>query len=410
MVVFLLRFGGMFLAYLMNFFVANTYGKEIYGNFATSLTILEILGVLASLGLAELMIKLAADVNFNENGLPKFNYLNKSVYIVFISSIVFSGIYYFLSEVISTQIFDEGSLNEFFKILAFFLPFFALHLLFTSNWQGVGDFVKFGIFRFLAPYLVFFLVYFSGVQLENILFFYLIGFPLLMLIEMVLFRKKLMLKDLQKVTHTILIKKSVPMMLSSMILLALNWSDILMIGIMRDQAEVGDYQAAFKIASLSLLIIIVSNVVIAPKISEMFSKEQMNALFSFLRKATQLISVVTLVISLPLIFLSDFVISFLFGQEFIGAAPIMVLLLVANVINTFFGPTAQVMNMTKHQLAFQNITIFVVMVNIILNLFLIEKHGAYGCAIATIVSISLLNIISTWFLRKKYQRIFFLGS
>ena len=106
LVVFLLRFGGMFLGYLVNFFVANTYGKETYGNFATSLTILEILGVIASLGLAELIIKLSADVNYNNNGFPKYSYLNKSVIIVFISSLIFYGIFYFLSESISSQIFN----------------------------------------------------------------------------------------------------------------------------------------------------------------------------------------------------------------------------------------------------------------------------------------------------------------
>ena len=157
----------MFLAYLVNFFVANTYGKEIYGNFATSLTILEILGVIASLGLAELIIKLSADVNYNDNGFPKYNYLNKSVFLVFISSLIFSGIFYFLSESIATSIFDEENLSDFFKILAFFLPFFSLHLLFTSNWQGIGNFMKFGIFRFVIPYVLFFLVYFSGIHLEN---------------------------------------------------------------------------------------------------------------------------------------------------------------------------------------------------------------------------------------------------
>ena len=408
--VFLFRFGGLFLAYLVNFFVAKTYGKEVYGHFATSLTIIEILGVIAGLGLAELIIKLSADVNFNSNKIPNYNYLNRSARIVFASSLVFSILFYLLSDVIALEIFHEESLYGFFKILAFFLPFFSLHLLFTSNWQGVGDFVKFGTFRFLIPYVLFFAVYFSGVAFDNVLLFYFIGFPFMMLVEIFFFRKKLLLKGLQKISYKNLVNKSVPMMLSSIVILSLNWSDILMIGIMKDQAEVGDYQVAFKIASLSLLIIIVSNVVIAPKISEMFSQEKIDSLFLFLKKATLFISLVTLAFTIPLLFLSDFVVSYLFGEEFSEAAPIMELLLIANVINTFFGPTEQVMNMTKHQFTFQNITIFVVIVNVVLNLFLIESYGAFGCAIATIASISLLNVISTWFIKKKYKRYFFLGS
>jgi O-antigen/teichoic acid export membrane protein len=291
-----------------------------------------------------------------------------------------------------------------------FLPFYSLHFLVTSYWQGAKNFIKSGLFRFVFPYLLFFIGYLILRETEKVFLLYIIAFPALLFFEFFFVIRKVLIKNLPTISYKSLLRKSSSMMLSSIVIFSLNWSDILMIGILRGQEEVGNYQAAFKIASLSLLIIIVSNVVVAPKISEMFSQKKMAELFSFLRKVTLYTTIVTLVISIPFLFFSDLVMISLFGEAFKTTGPVLIVLSIANITSTFFGPIAKVMNMTKHQFAFKNITILTVMVNIVLNIILIEKYGALGCAISTLASIFILNIIGTLFIRKIYNRSLFTFS
>jgi|TARA_B110000908_G_scaffold155137_1_gene193064 O-antigen/teichoic acid export membrane protein len=94
-IVFILRFSGLILAYLVNVFIANNFGKEVYGNFVTTLTLLEIFSMFASLGLAELIIKLTADVSYSNKGIPLNTFLKKSVILVLFSSVIFSTLFFY---------------------------------------------------------------------------------------------------------------------------------------------------------------------------------------------------------------------------------------------------------------------------------------------------------------------------
>ena len=409
-IVFILRFSGLILAYFLNIFIANSYGKEVYGNFVTALTFLEILTVFASLGLTELVIKLTADIDYSKNGNPVNTYFKKSILLVFFNSIFFSILFFLCSRRIAIHVFENENLIQFFETLAIFLPFYSLHLLITSYWQGANGFVKFGLFRFVFPYLFFFIGYFVFMDIENIFLLYMVAFSSLLFFEFFFIIKKLNIRNLSEISYKYLLKKSSPMMISSIVLFSLNWSDILMIGMLKGQDEVGNYQAAFKIASLTLLIILVSNIVVAPKISEMFSQNKIAVLFSFLRKVTKYTTILTLIISIPFLIFPGVVMNSFFGEAFKVSGPILIILSIANIINTFFGPIAQVMNMTKHQLAFQYITILTVLINIVLNIIFIEKYGALGCSMSTLISIFTLNIVGTMFIRKTYKKSFFAFS
>jgi len=133
-------------------------------------------------------------------------------------------------------------------------------------------------------------------------------------------------------------------------------------------------------------------------------------LFSFLRKVTKYTTILTLIISIPFLIFPGVVMNSFFGEAFKVSGPILIILSIANIINTFFGPIAQVMNMTKHQLAFQYITILTVLINIVLNIIFIEKYGALGCSMSTLISIFTLNIVGTMFIRKTYKKSFFAFS
>ena len=356
--VFVFRFSGLLLAYAANIYIAQEFGKEVYGYFATSLTLLQIIGALACLGLSELVIKFTADVVHSNQGIPNHSFLKDALAMVLIASVVFAIVTYFLAEILAIQVFSETSLIPFFKSLAWFLPFYALHFVLTSYWQGSRKFRNFGIFRFTLPYIVFFLGIFVLQQRFNPFLYYMVSFPTLFAIECFISKKQIFSKVKQKYTKKYLLNISYPMMLSSIILFSLSWLDIIMLGIMKNQSIVGEYQAAFKLASIVMMIIMVANIVIAPIISSLYSQNKIKELFGFVKKITRATTALATLASIPFLLFPNQIMEFTFGKVFANTGNLLFILTISNIVNTSFGSVDLVMNMTRHQKVFQNIVIF----------------------------------------------------
>ena len=59
--------------------------------------------------------------------------------------------------------------------------------------------------------------------------------------------------------------------------------------------------------------------------------------------------------------------------------------------------------MTEYQNIFKWIIIFAVIINIVLNIFLIPSYGIFGAAIASMISLVLWNILSCMYIYRKFK-------
>ena len=182
-------------------------------------------------------------------------------------------------------------------------------------------------------------------------------------------------------------------MLSGTILFLLSWTDIFMLGIMVSLKDVGIYSAAFKIASIGLIIILVFNVVIGPKIAELYNNNYMSKLKTTINKTTQLITFLTIpIFSIIIIFREEILI--FFGNDFIQGESVLIILSTGVLINAISGNVDQILNMTNHQKIMKNITLFCLAENIILNYLLIPVYGINGAAWSSLITTTSLNFIS----------------
>ena len=190
------------------------------------------------------------------------------------------------------------------------------------------------------------------------------------------------------------------MMLSSLMLFLLNWTDIFMLGAMVSEKEVGIYNLAYRLASLAMLVIISLNIVLAPKISQLFKQNEIKELHSTIVKSTRLVILLTTPLVLGLIFFSEFILG-LFGQNFIQGKTTLIIIALGVLINVSTGNVDQILNMTNHQKILQNITIFGFILNVILNYLLIPKYGIEGSAAASLVTNALFNLTCLYFIKRK---------
>ena len=173
-----------------------------------------------------------------------------------------------------------------------------------------------------------------------------------------------------------------------------------MLGFMTTTREVGIYNLAYKLASLAMLVIISMNVVLAPKIAELYKLNQISELHKTIKNTTRIVFLLTIPIVLFLIVFSEFVLH-LFGSNFVEGKTALIIISIGVLLNVMTGNVDQILNMTNNQKTLQNITIFGLLLNVGLNIFLIPKYGINGAAISSLFTNVVFNLICLFYIKKK---------
>jgi O-antigen/teichoic acid export membrane protein len=98
--------------------------------------------------------------------------------------------------------------------------------------------------------------------------------------------------------------------------------------------------------------------------------------------------------------LGKYILNF-WGGEFVLGFPILAILAIGQFFNIASGPVAAILIMTNNEKVARNITVFTVLLNLILNYFLINNFGAVGAAIATAFTTILNMLLFAFFVNKR---------
>lgn len=330
--------------------------------------------------------------------------LKKGLKIVLLASIIPSGIYFFFKEFIASDIFGNIKLIPYLKIIAFTLPFAIIHEFILNFFIATKKFLKFNIFMFLVPNFIFLLLLATiSIQNENeslTFVFYSIAISITLIMECFFAFKKTETAIFKKLSTKQILQFSSPMMVSSLFLFLLNWTDVFMLGFLTSTREVGIYNVAYKLASLSMLVIISVNVVLAPKISELYQSNQLIELHKTIRKLTRIVFLITIPIVLFLIIFSEFILG-MFGTNFIEGQTALIIITIGMLLNVLTGNVDQILNMTDNPKILKNITLFGFVITVALNSFLIPKYGINGAAIASLITNIVFNVVCLLYIKKK---------
>ena len=135
-------------------------------------------------------------------------------------------------------------------------------------------------------------------------------------------------------------------------------------------------------------------------ISELYSKEQTTQLQRMLTLAARGIFIFTLIASLSIAILGEFILS-LFGKEFVAGYLPLLILLFGQVISMLSGSVGFLMTMTGHQNQAAKILSAGILINILMNILLVPVFGIIGAAIATATTTAFLNIVMLSFVWKR---------
>lgn len=194
---------------------------------------------------------------------------------------------------------------------------------------------------------------------------------------------------------------SFPMFLTSSMHMLIAQTDILMLGFMRGQNEVGVYSIALSLSLVNSFIIVSMNSIAAPKFSELYHSKKHDELRIVAKKTSKLIFWTSAPLAVGFLLFGEYILS-VWGEEFRSAYWPLVFLTIGQLINAAAGPVGYFLDMTGHQNAFRNIVIVGGLLNIVLNIILIPGYGITGAAIASMIGVSVWNIIASFYVSKRF--------
>lgn len=325
----------------------------------------------------------------------KFSFLIVLIFSVAISVGLFKS-----ADYLALNVFNDVHLAGVIRLFCIVLPIYALLRMLLSSIRSFRDMVGLTIVESIILPLgtiifgLFFLAYRSSVF--SIVWAFLVSVVLGIAVSAYLLFKKFENKKnrltKRHISYGYILKYSFPLMGTGIIGFALSWVDTFMIGLFRNSGEIGIYNGASRIALFSNIILASVNTIFGPTISTLYSKGLMKDLELSYKATVRWIIYISIPVYLMIFLFPQGIMSF-YGTEFIAGSTALVILAIGQLVNISVGSAGYLLTMTgRPTVEFIN-TIASLLIDILLNFYLIPLYGINGAAIATAVSLSAINIL-----------------
>lgn len=201
-----------------------------------------------------------------------------------------------------------------------------------------------------------------------------------------------------------LLRESLPLIFSGFAILIFMKIDQIMLGQMLGNREVGIYSAAVRISEVWYFIPSAIVTSVTPSIYAAKEKSEEHY-YKRLGQLLQLMAGISIAIALPMTFLSNTIITVMFGSNFAEAGPILAVHIWTSLF-VFMGIATTPWFIAE---GLNNVslgkTVLGAVLNVILNYILIPEYSGLGTAIATIISQAVAAFVSNAF-DKRTQKLF----
>lgn len=397
---------GLLLGFLSRVLVARHGTASDYGIFSLALVVLNLCGIIATLGLQNGASRSIA-YSWNRNETEKVqDIISASVWFVLVSSLILSFVLFLASAPIAETVLHEPGLTGALKIFALAIPFFALINLFVAiplGFQLVKPKVYFhDVVRNVFLCLLLLLIVALRAPFQGVFYAYLVSLivPCVLLIVYAVKRLpspvSLAIRASTRPAARELFFFSLPLLGVTALGLMLAWTDTLMLGYFKTSTQVGIYNAAHPLAQFISSPLNALVIVYLPATAGLYAQGLTFEMRKNLSVLTKWLCSATLPLFLFLFLFPEASLNFLFGVQYIEAANALRILSLGFMLNNFLGLAGSTLIAMGRSQFMMWASLAVVILNIGLNIALIPPFGIEGAAIATVVARTSVNIVRCW--------------
>jgi len=399
----LITFVGMLLGAGLQLFTRTILGRSLgpayYGEFILGFTMLNMLAMIASIGLEGSIARYIAFF-FERKEYDKLKNFTDLAFALGISlSVIISGFFFTLAPRIGGVFGAQEHLTKILRVFAISLPFVVGTNLVQAALRGFKRMKYFVVIqnllvpgsRLLATVVILLIFQLDlydvtiGYLLASILVLF-FSYRILTRFQPILGDWKLVFK---KADIKELLKFSLPLMGSQQLGQLRGRVDTLLLGYFTRVSEVGLYNAALPLSRTIQLGLGAINKIFMPNVTELYAKKDIDAL----KKAYARVAIWTFYLTLPafvfITFFSDLLLNLLFGPEYTNATVALVVLASGFFVNSITGSFGE----TFVAIGKPHINFFTSVIGLtsvaVLMLFLIPSYGFLGAAISAAISLLL---------------------
>ena len=396
--VLFLRGLGVVLLFLFTMFLTNYYSAELVGKYDFVRSTIMILSGVSLIGTNQAIIYYSGFLK-SKNSLESIkNIYVKMLMMTTALCLLFILGYAMLPEEFINELFNKQEAHSLILKSIAALFFYTITMLNIDALRALNKTISSELYRNIfryTPIFIFSIILYYTQNQQWLIEAFLASFLLLSLITLTqvgMLFKKLNLSNNNEYNfsyHQIFVR-SYPMALSAIAYFIMQSIDIIILTIYEGFESIAYYSVAVKLATATALALMSVNIVIAPKIAEIYSTNDFNKLNKLINDSARIIFIISVPILIILFIFSDFALS-LFGENYVLAREALLLLLAGQFFSSLCGPGAIYLNMTGKQKKLNTILILGLVINIILNLVLIPIYGMEGAAAATLISMIFWN-------------------
>ncbi len=387
-----------FLNLAIFIYAARILGDAEYGKFVFALSFTSIAVIFTDLGLFDITVREFSRKREEEKQYPAILSL-KIILSIGVFVLIFISSFFISSDPIVQRII--WLLGIFLLISGFLNILFAfLRARQKMQYEAVAK-----IFQIVLIAILSFVILFVAPSAENLSYVYLIANLIVLILALVLFHYLIQFIRLSfnKAIWKKFLKLSWPLSLG----FVMGWIyvsiDSVMIGYFGQIAQVGWYNAAYKIIAVTVISATIISKSLYPVLSKFFveSKEKLQKIWDY-----QMESIIILAVPIVMggFVLASKIINFFYGPDYSPSIIAFQFLVFVCAIDFLYFPYAVALVISNQQKKNFGLLLIGAVINIILNLILIPFYGFCGAATATIIS-SFIILVLAVLLSKYYTPI-----
>lgn len=189
------------------------------------------------------------------------------------------------------------------------------------------------------------------------------------------------------------IHSTLPFGLSATLQLVNGRTDVLALGLFREDADIGVYRVAVQIAATITFSLGAVNAIQGPHIAHLYATGDMKRLQKMITRSSQAILAVAVPTVVAIIVLGPYFIQWIYGPKFEGSYVPLVILATGQLVNCATGSVSSLLNMTGHERETTRILVMAASLNVGLSLTLTPLWGILGASIATASTLMFWNLM-----------------
>ncbi len=387
------------LAFVCNAIITRTLGAESYGLFVLATRIIDFVAVVSTLGFANTIIRFVSFyVGKNDFARAKGTILY-SAGVLFLISILIAAALFFLSNIISVNLFSRKDLSPLLRILIISLPFSVTGTAILSSMVGfklIKQHVT--LVNVISPLfylLMLSLIFLMGYRLMGLIYVHAFTAVLMFILAAIVIRKKFLAhhKSVTPIAEKMkLWSFSWPLFLNQLFQKAVQFMPIFILGLYLSNSDIGIYNISFRIALMVSILLNAFSLIFSPTISGLFAQKNIALISQLYKTTTKWVFTFSLMIFSVIVLFGGPLLS-IFGNEFQHGVLVLLIISFGEMVSASCGLVGNMIVMSgRPRVAFINSFITFLLI-LLLCFILVPKYGIIGAAISYSISIALVNIL-----------------